>query len=423
MYATEGDLPAAASYHGMFAHVHATGAGYFAHGGAWVKLANDATTISSLVDDTTPQLGGTLDANGQLIDMGTNDISDAKVGNWQTAYGWGDHSAAGYTSFANADVDTHLNQTNPTAGYVLSWNGGDYVWVDNAGYANADVDTHLNQSNPTSGYVLSWNGSDYAWVAQSGGGGSLGAFTLTGSVMDTNDSSSITVTPAMVIQSDLTVENDLVVNNTIRANKFVSTAVGSPKITSATNIELNAGGAVIIGSSALRIKSFTTTERNALTASTGDVIYNTTLLKLQLRIASAWKTITLSDDVPTNNNQLTNGAGYLTAAPEHTFTMTSNGSSDYVFAADTKFFPLGAENDPVLYVRRGETYNFINNSGGGHPFQIRTSNGGGAYNTGVTNNGAASGTIKWTVPMTCPSSVYYQCTAHSGMGNTINIVT
>ena len=38
-------------------------------------------------------------------------------------------------------------------------------------YNDAAVDTHLNQSNPTSGYVLSWNGSDYAWVAQSGGGG------------------------------------------------------------------------------------------------------------------------------------------------------------------------------------------------------------------------------------------------------------
>ena len=38
-----------------------------------------------------------------------------------------------------------------------------------AAYTNASVDAHLNQSNPTSGYVLSWNGSDYAWVAQSGG--------------------------------------------------------------------------------------------------------------------------------------------------------------------------------------------------------------------------------------------------------------
>ena len=42
MYATEGDLPSASTYHGMFAHVHATGAGYFAHSGSWVKLANDS---------------------------------------------------------------------------------------------------------------------------------------------------------------------------------------------------------------------------------------------------------------------------------------------------------------------------------------------------------------------------------------------
>ena len=38
--------------------------------------------------------------------------------------------------------------------------------VQGGTYADADVDTHLNQSNPTSGHVLSWNGTDYAWVAQ-----------------------------------------------------------------------------------------------------------------------------------------------------------------------------------------------------------------------------------------------------------------
>jgi hypothetical protein len=47
MYATEGDLPSAASYHGMFAHVHGTGAGYFAHAGNWVKLANYADISSA----------------------------------------------------------------------------------------------------------------------------------------------------------------------------------------------------------------------------------------------------------------------------------------------------------------------------------------------------------------------------------------
>ena len=40
-------------------------------------------------------------------------------------------------------------------------------------YGNSDVDTHLNQSNPTSGHVLSWNGTDYAWVGQSAGGASV----------------------------------------------------------------------------------------------------------------------------------------------------------------------------------------------------------------------------------------------------------
>jgi len=48
MYATEGDLPAATTYHGMFAHVHATGLGYFAHGGNWVKLANSGSEASAI---------------------------------------------------------------------------------------------------------------------------------------------------------------------------------------------------------------------------------------------------------------------------------------------------------------------------------------------------------------------------------------
>ena len=38
--------------------------------------------ISNIVEDTTPQLGGDLDANGNDIDMGTNVITDAKVGYW-----------------------------------------------------------------------------------------------------------------------------------------------------------------------------------------------------------------------------------------------------------------------------------------------------------------------------------------------------
>ena len=40
VYSQLADLPSASSYHGMFAHVHATGKAYYAHGGNWVALAN-----------------------------------------------------------------------------------------------------------------------------------------------------------------------------------------------------------------------------------------------------------------------------------------------------------------------------------------------------------------------------------------------
>ena len=83
----------------------------------------------------------------------------------------------------------------------------------------------------------------------------------------------------------------------------------------------------------------------------------------------------------------------------------------------------GTVNDPTIYLSRGQTYVFENNSGG-HPFQIQSvaGSGGSAYNTGVTNNGGGNGTeIKITVPHDAPDILYYQCTSHANMGGTIFI--
>ena len=113
-------------------------------------------------------------------------------------------------------------------------------------------------------------------------------------------------------------------------------------------------------------------------------------------------------------------SGTFGGTVQNTFTVTNNGASDYTYAQDNKFFTSN-KNDPILYLRRGETYKFVI-SASGHPFEIRVSNGGSAYNTGVTNNTIASGTLTFIVPMDAPATLYYQCTAHSGMGNTINIV-
>ena len=53
VYSAEGDLPSASTYHGMFAHVHGTGAGYFAHAGAWKKLLDESSsTTANLTENT-----------------------------------------------------------------------------------------------------------------------------------------------------------------------------------------------------------------------------------------------------------------------------------------------------------------------------------------------------------------------------------
>ena len=457
VYSAEADLPNATTYHGMFAHVHATGAGYFAHAGNWIKLANDS-----------------------------------QLSSYQT-----------------------------TAGL------------------NGAIDTHLNQSNPTSGHVLSWNGSDYAWVAQSGGGGGSTNPAGANTQVQYNNNGSFGAEADFTYNAST---NTLSVVN-LTATSITTTGAGSQTISAGANIELNATNRVLITDTPFRLASFTTTQRDALASPVnGDMIYNSTTNQLESYENSAWvatsgggssqnlfntiassgqnnivadgatdtlyieagsgisittdqntdtltitatggsgditrvnitagtgltgtqdtttgdHTQTLAVDVGTTANkivqldgtaklpavdgsQLTNisGSGIASVVADttpqlggdldvngktiaHTFVLGANGSSDYTFSdAGNVWFPT-TENDPVLYLRRGEQYIFTNNSGGSHPFQIRVSNGGSAYSTGVTNNGASSGNIVFKVPMSAPATLYYQCTSHSGMGNTINIV-
>ena len=70
------DLPDASAYHGMFAHVHATGKGYFAHGGSWHQLldkssANDSATITNLANTQFTGSQATIDS----ADIGTLNVT------------------------------------------------------------------------------------------------------------------------------------------------------------------------------------------------------------------------------------------------------------------------------------------------------------------------------------------------------------
>ncbi len=76
-----------------------------------ITSASTSSINTDLVSDTTPQLGGTLDANGNTIDMGTNILTDTNLGQFITAYGWGNHASAGYLTSISADSinDTHID--------------------------------------------------------------------------------------------------------------------------------------------------------------------------------------------------------------------------------------------------------------------------------------------------------------------------
>ena len=54
------------TYHGMFAHVHAEGHGYFAHAGAWTQLLDTGSSLSEIADvsASTPSTNDVLTWNG-----------------------------------------------------------------------------------------------------------------------------------------------------------------------------------------------------------------------------------------------------------------------------------------------------------------------------------------------------------------------
>ena len=206
------DLPAASSYHGMFAHAHNQGAAYFAHAGSWIELANKSElsniTIGSLIDvDTTssaPTDGQVLkwdnagskwvpadDSNDGSVALTDLSVTVASAGTANLAYNantgaftYTPPDLSGYQLISNAfDGDynsltnkptipsalTDLGISDGTTGQVLKTDGaGNFTFgtiTTGSSYGDSDVDTHLNTSSATANQILSWDGSDYAWVA------------------------------------------------------------------------------------------------------------------------------------------------------------------------------------------------------------------------------------------------------------------
>ena len=284
------------------------------------------TGVTELSGDTTPVLGGNMETGtynikfGDAASPGSDDTLIFGTGNDLQIYHTGSASVIKDAGDGGLQILTNLLEVKNAAndevqidatedgGVRLYYNGSSKLQTTTNGITitgtlTGDVTGNVSgtagavawsgiTSKPTTlaGYGI----TDAATSAQGTKAdtalqpAALGNYDFTGSIVDTNDSSGITIVPAITAQSDLTVENNLYVTNAVVADRFESTSTGTPEITAATNLNLTAGNAVVITQSPVRFASFTTTERDALASANGDMIYNTTTNKFQGYANGAW---------------------------------------------------------------------------------------------------------------------------------------
>ena len=175
--------------------------------------ATDTITADTITADTITADTVTFTSSGTpTITSPTSIILNADSGN-------------GIINFSGSKVmnlgDPVNSQDAAPKSYVDTEVSGVESYVNSIIYTDLDVDAHLNTASATSNQVLSWNGTSLTWTTQSSGALGLGNFTLAASVITTDDSSGITITPAVTISSDLNVENDLRVTNKVYVDKDI----------------------------------------------------------------------------------------------------------------------------------------------------------------------------------------------------------
>ena len=153
---------------------------------AHVATAMLTTTNNAPALNNTYDLGNSTNKYNEVFSTYFRGTADVAV----NATNLGSVPASSYRlvadSYTKAEVDSAISSGGGTQDLTIS---GNVISLTNqtgnvdltstlasvaGNYGDSNVDAHLNQSGPTSGHVLSWNGSDYAWVANSGETGAQG---------------------------------------------------------------------------------------------------------------------------------------------------------------------------------------------------------------------------------------------------------
>lgn len=250
---------------GLFAYNSTKDRFQFFQAGSWVEFPNNGTSAGQVLTWDGAKWEGTAPATGGSV------VSADQLDGF--------------------DGDYYLNYENHTNTPTISAFGATLIDDADAATARSTLGLGTAATTAATAYATAAQGTLADSAVQPA---DLGSFTFTSSTLDTSDSSGIVVTPAVTFSSDVTVENDLVVTNKITvdtlevANLITSPGAGTPEIESDGAILLTAGTRVEISSSPLKMASFTTAERDGLSAENGDMIYNTTTNKFQGYANGTW---------------------------------------------------------------------------------------------------------------------------------------
>ena len=414
LYSTEALLTDvnASTYHGIIGHAHDTGKMYYAHGG-WNKLLSDNSAGDIL----------------NYVDPLNTFVYSANI--------------------LNDEVDGYVLGTSANGSY--SWVEGGSGGSGGGSFANTDVDGHLNTSSASDNEVLSWDGSDYSWIAQPADQNTFTQITVGGTTIGA-DSATTEVT--FVAGANVT----LTANNTADTITIASSGGGGG------GTDLNGLASGVIDQAADSIAFVDANDSgNSKKETVADLvaaITDGTTITATSGVASVESSIRYADSkvdthlnvsgAATNEFLQWNGSDYQWAAASG-----GGGSStlagltevdeadldihDMAATAVTTYYVVGPDSskytmdqlpgdNPTVYVQAGQTVAFeLNGATSMHPFEIR-SDATTAYNTGLVhyaNDGTKSvgsaaqgkyeGTLYWKVPGNISGTYKYICTAHSSM--------
>ena len=368
-YTALSDLPDVSTHHGMFAHVHDEGHGYFAHG-SWIQLLDTGSSIGELTDVDMTVGGGPSDgqvlkwsaANSNWYPDNDEAGSGGSGGTTQNLFEGINADSGSTTASAPTDVLTIAGGTNISTSIA-----GDTLTINMTGTLG-DEDQNL----------FSVIGSD------------------SGSKTANSTTTSINFIGGTGITTAVSGDNLTITNSSPNVDQAVFAAVGADT------------GSAIIAETATDV--LTVSGGNGISTSTSGT---TVSIVADLYLASG---VTLSE----NQTFITNSSGQVEAVASAAVGFEISGSvgTGYSFSNNG----WSGSGNPTIYVYRGFTYRFNNTTTTAHPFALRQTNGGSAVTAGVS--GSQTGVQYWTVPMSLAAGTtyVYQCTIHSGMVGNLVVV-